>query len=144
MKDIDIMKELRLLNFSIRKRLERTPARKELDSATGTHGWIICYLADNEGKDIYQRDLEREFGITRSTTSKMIGLMEKNGLVGREKVACDDRLKKIVLTEKSKRLAEKLHKDKLQTEKQLTKGFTPEELRTLNEYLQRMKENITQ
>lgn len=143
MKDIDILKELRQLNFCVRRHMDRSPAKKELDSTGGTHGWIICYIADHADRDIFQRDLEREFGITRSTTSKMIGLMEKNGLVKREKVVHDDRLKKIVLTDKSKKLAEKLHKDKIQTEKQLTTGFTQEELRTLSGYLQRMKDNIT-
>ena len=137
-----IMRELYQLNNAMRKFFDRSPVKKELDSVSGTHGWVIAYLATHENEDVYQRDLEREFGITRSTTSKMIALMEKNGLVGKEKVACDDRLKKLVLTERSKKLAEKICKDNQKTEKQLTKGFSNEELKMLSEFMRRMKENL--
>ena len=79
-----IMRELYQLNNAMRKFFDRSSVKKELESVSGTHGWVIAYLANHENEDVYQRDLEREFGITRSTTSKMIALMEKNGLVGKE------------------------------------------------------------
>ena len=46
---------------------------------SGVNGWIVRYIANQEkhGKDAYQKDLEREFGITRSTASKVILLMEE-------------------------------------------------------------------
>lgn len=109
---------------------------------SGSDGWVILYLAENEGKDIFQKDLEKQFGISRSTTSKMLARMEHEGLVGREKVASDDRLKKLVLTPKSKELALKASEDRLAAVKKLTRGFTQAELENLSDYLSRMKENL--
>ncbi len=136
------MREFACLERSIRKYFDHSPVKREVDSVTGTHGWIIVYLAGKEGEDVYQRDLEREFNITRSTTSKMLANMEKNDLIGREKVARDDRLKKIVLTDKSKKLAEKIRLDNVSMEKRLTRGFSDEEIETMLRFVHRMRENI--
>ncbi len=67
---------------------------------TRLHHWIIGFLYHREG-DTYQRDIETEFKISRSTTSSVITLMEKKGLLVRQSVPSDARLKKIVLTDKA-------------------------------------------
>lgn len=69
------------------------------DSLTRMHQWIIGFLYRNSDKPIYQRDIEAEFKISRSTTSSMLTLMEKKGLLKRESVEWDARLKKITLTD---------------------------------------------
>ncbi len=140
----EIIKELRMLNNAIHRYIDCcSPVKKELDKITCTNGWIIAYLSDHQDEDIYQRDLEKEFCIGRSTISKVIALMEKKGLVAREKVVCDDRLKKIVLTQKTQGFAEKIRKDNMEIESKLTDGFTDEELETLISYIERLKKNIT-
>lgn len=139
----EILRNLRAIGCGIKKHFDSSPIKKEFERISGTHGWVILFLAENEGKNIYQRDLEKQFGISRSTTSKMIAHMEQEGLVGREKVACDDRLKKLVLTEKSKELAQKAREDSLMAVKKLTMGFTDDELENLSDYLIRMRNNMT-
>ncbi len=140
----EIIKQLRMLNNAIRRYVDCcSPVTNELDDVTSTNGWIIAYLADHQDEDIYQRDLEKEFGIARSTTSKVIALMEKKGLVAREKVVCDDRLKKIILTDKSQEYVEKIRNDNLEIEKKLIAGFSDEELEKLSDYVDRLKKNIT-
>lgn len=139
-----ITKQLCILSNAIRKFFSRSPVCQEAAHLTGTHGWMITYLSDHEGEDIFQRDLEHEFGISRSTTSKMLALMEDNGLVFREKVLSDDRLKKITLTPKARLLAKKIAEDKECTEAKLTKGFSDEELSNLASYLERMLQNISE
>lgn len=113
-----------------------------IDSVTGTHGWIIAYLSCNTEKDIFQKDIEKAFDVTRSTASKVIDLMEQKGLVERQKVSHDARLKKLVLTSKAEQLSSLFEKDRFILEETLTKGFTEEEKHTLNEYIQRMKTNL--
>ncbi|MGI6174076.1 MAG: MarR family winged helix-turn-helix transcriptional regulator [Christensenellales bacterium] len=72
---------------------------------TRMHHWIIHFLYDHGGEKIVcQRDVEREFHITRSSTSGLLKLMEKKGLIVRERVEGDARLKRLVLTEKAKDL----------------------------------------
>lgn len=69
------------------------------DETTMMHGWILKYLHDHPNEEVYQRDIEKVFGIGRSTVTTIIQLMEKRGLVSRESVKHDARLKKVLLTE---------------------------------------------
>ena len=66
-----------------------------LEPITGTQAFIIDYLytAEKRGVDIFQRDIERQFGIGRSATSGMLQLMEKNGMIRRTSVPQDARLR---------------------------------------------------
>ena len=57
------------------------------DEVTGTNIRIIRFLECNQERDIYQKDVEKEFGITRSTASRVLVLMEEKGLVKRMGVA---------------------------------------------------------
>lgn len=135
--------ELRSLNNLIRRYFEFATHRKEIETITGNNGWIISYLAQNADKDIYQKDLEGQFTITRSTASKVLSLMEQKGLIQRQAVVQDARLKKIVLTEKAWKIRELMREDAEKMEQNLIKGFTDEEVKTLYSYIQRMKENIS-
>ena len=82
------------------RRLEGNVKDRGIDEVTLTHGWIIRFLYENRDKDIYQKDIEKYFLVGRSTVAGSIKLMEKKGLVRREFVECDARLKKVLLTEK--------------------------------------------
>lgn len=137
-----ISAELRSLSHRIHRFIENSPNKKQIDSVTGTHGWIIAYLSCNREKDVFQKDIEKAFDVTRSTASKVIDLMEQKGLVARQKVPQDARLKKLVLTAKAEELSVLFENDQHLLEKTLTKGFTEEEKSTLNEYIKRMKNNL--
>lgn len=63
---------------------------------------VIRYLIDHDGRDVFQRDLETDFHISRASISNTLSLMEKRGLVQRESVAHDARLKKLTLTEQGR------------------------------------------
>lgn len=134
--------ELRSLSHLIYRFIENLPNKKQIESMTGTNGCIIGYLADNSGRDVFQKDIEKAFGITRSTASKVINLMEQKGLVERQSVSRDARLKKIVMTEKSKAIAHLITEDMILVEGILTDGFSEEEKEDLYDYIERMKKNI--
>lgn len=137
-----VHKELRSLSHMIFRTIENCFNKKKIESMSGNNGCIIGYLSDNRDKDVFQRDLEKEFGITRSTASKVINLMEQKGLVERKSVAHDARLKKLVLTEKSEAIAHLMSDDTARLESVLTEGFSEEELDTLFGYIDRMKDNL--
>ena len=59
-------------------------------------------------KDIYQKDIEKEFQIRRSTATGILQLLEKNGFVIRETVEWDARLKKLVPTAKAEGVREEI------------------------------------
>ena len=143
MEKMKIGLELRSLNNMIRRYFEFSSHRGEIESVTGNNGWIIGYLADHEGQDIYQRDIEDYFTITRSTASRVLGLMEQKGLIRKRAVTQDARLKRIVLTPRAWDIREIMLEDSNKMEETLVRGFQEEEKTTLLSYLRRMKENIS-
>ena len=140
----DIAIGLRSLNNLIRRYFMNCTPRREVDRVTGNKGWIIGFLAENEGRDIYQKDIEDHFTVARSTVSKVLGLMEEKGFIQRLPVKEDARLKKIVLTKKSWEIYELMTENKKEMERCLLRGFTDDEVKDLGEYLDRMKENISE
>ncbi len=136
---------LRMLNNAVRRYIDRyADGKKALDSLSCSNGWIIGYVCEmkERGRNIYQRDLENNFGITRSTASKVLGLMEKKGLIERLSVSHDARLKMIVPTEKSVEIGRFIKEDNEKMERLLKKGFSPQELEQLYGYLERIQNNL--
>lgn len=113
-----------------------------IDEVTVMHGWILAYLEDNREREIYQKDIEGKFGINRSTVTNIVKLMEKKGLIRRESVPHDGRLKRLVLTEKGK-WAKKASWEAVQvTEKQIVLGMSEEELNEFFRLLEKMRKNL--
>lgn len=136
---------LRMLNNAVRRHIDRyAEGKKALDSISCSNGWIIGYICEMRecGKDVYQRDFEDKFGITRSTASKVLRLMEKKGLIERVSVSHDARLKKIVPTERSLEIGRIIKSDNEKMELLLKEGFSREELDRLYGYLDRIHKNI--
>lgn len=133
--------EFRTLNNLIKRYFEQHKPQ-ELKNSTGVHGWAIRYFYENREKDIFQRDFEARFSIRRSTATNILKLMEKNGLIKREAVSYDARLKKIVLTDK----AVAIHKDATQNieifENTLKNGLTQQETEFLYKILDKIKANL--
>lgn len=142
MQKYELGRELHSLDNLVRRYMENYGVKRRLDEITGTNGWIIGYLADHEGEDIYQKDLEKEFTVTRSTASKVINLMEQKGLVKRQSVPHDARLKKLILTDKAMEVAAMMHEDHRKMEECLTNGFSEAEIMQMLSFVKRMKDNI--
>lgn len=136
--------EIHILGNMIHRFVESLPNKKKIDRLTGTNAWIIAYIEGRRGEDVFQKDFEKQFGITRSTASKVVNLMEKKGLVRRESVPYDARLKKIVLTEKSEQIHQLMIEDFRELESTLEDGFSREELERFTDYLHRMQRNLQQ
>ena len=83
-------------------------AHQDADRQTGMHGYLLRYLYENQERDVFQRDIEKAFSISRSSVTVTLQLMEKNGLIRRESVVQDARLKRIVLTQKAKDLHQQI------------------------------------
>ena len=134
--------ELRILSRNIANYFINYGNRKKIDKMTGSGGWIISYIAENYNRDVFQRDLEKEFDITRSTASKNVDLLVENGFIEREPVDYDARLKKLVLTEKAKDVFKIMRNDRADLETQMLKGFSDEEKKQLRVFLKRLSANL--
>lgn len=134
--------EIRILSNLIKRHIDNSAARAEVESVTGTNMWVIIYLVHHKDEEVFQKDLEQNFSVRRSTMSNILALMEKKELIIRESVPQDARLKKLVLTEKSLQLYEMMEKDREETESLITAGLTADEIRTFLSILNKMKKNF--
>lgn len=112
------------------------------EGITGVNIRIINFLAHNSERDIFQRDIEEEFSVRRSTVSKVLSLMEEKDLIRREAVSSDARLKKLVLTEYGCKVHQITTKDAEKMESRLLNGISEEDQRKLFELLQKMDNNL--
>ena len=125
----------------IKRYLDNDTNKLYVDKLTGTHGWAIGYLYHNRHRDIFQKDFEQEFNIRRSTASNILSLIEKNGLVKRESVPYDARLKKITLTDKAIDIQHIVDKSLSELEDTLKKDISDEELEVFFRVLDKINSN---
>ncbi len=114
------------------------------DSATAIHGWVIRYLYDNRGRDIFQKDLEQRFSVRRSTMTSILQLMEKKGLITKEPVPHDARLKKLNLTPAAIKVEEGMKKQIDKIEQKMRVGISQEELDVFFRVTEKMAENLSE
>jgi len=133
---------IRKLGNEMRKRKERTETCAG-ESPTMMQCWVLGYLTRHTDRDVYQRELETNLNIGKSTLTEVLHLMEKNDLVRRESVPEDKRLRKIVLTEKSRQINEAISRDIVETEKKLREGIPDEDMEVFIRTIKKMICNIT-
>ncbi len=140
---LDIGFQLHSLSNLMKRRMEHSEFFSHMDdNVTRNNGWILNYLAYHSDRDIYQKDIENDFYIRRSTVSKVIRLMESKGLLRREAVPGDARLKKLVLTAEGRRIQAAIEREQQETERLLRRGVTEEELRVFHQVMEKFKNNI--
>ena len=120
--------EVRRLDHVFARNLEAKVREKGIDELTLMHGWIIRYLIENQDKDIYQKDIEKHCSIGRSTVTNILQLMEKKGLIRREAVPNDARLKKVMLTQKGLESHEGIEQLIMELNHQMIQGISEEDL----------------
>lgn len=126
----------------IRRYMDANATKSYIDEMTGTHGWALRYFYENKDKDIFQKDFEKKFDIRRSTASNILALMEKNGLIIREGVPQDKRLKKIILTKKATDIHRQVEAAFSKMENDLASDISEEELDIFFRTLKKIKSNI--
>lgn len=133
---------IRKLGNEMRRRKERTEICAG-EAPTMMQCWVLGYLTHHPDRDIYQRELEANLNIGKSTLTEVLHLMEKNDLVRRESVPEDKRLKRIVLTDKSRQINEEISRNIVETEKKLREGISDEDMEIFIRTIRKMISNIT-
>lgn len=101
--------QLAVLNNLLKREMAHvTDGREEAEGLTGMQGMIIHFLMESGQDDRFQKDIETAFQIRRSTATGILQLMEQRGLIVREPVARDARLKRLRLTERACALHESI------------------------------------
>ena len=100
-------------------------------------------LFETMQRDLYQKDLEKEFKVRRSTASENLRLLEKKGYLYRECAKEDARLKKIIPTEKAVCLSGQLLKSIERTEERIRQGIPEEDLKVFFRVLKQISANLS-
>lgn len=124
-------------------RAVRTVVSKEFgDSATGVQSWVVRYLYEHKDEDVFQKDLENQFSVRRSTMTTILQLMEKNGLITKEPVSRDARLKKLILTDAAIEMQDRIRGDIDALEAKMRVGISDEELDTYFRISEKIRKNL--
>ena len=141
--DREIGYEIRVLNNTIRNSINSMKLNKAIESnphTTRLHAWVIGFVFHSKNP-VYQKDIETEFQIKRSTASTLLASMEKNGLITRRSVDHDARLKQVVLTDKARKMHETFLVTAKKVEENLARGLSDEELRNFFSTLDKISDN---
>ena len=135
--------EIRTISNIIKRCFEEKARMKGVEGLTGVQGLVVDYLY-KQGRDteLFQRDVEKEFNIRRSTATGVLQLLERDGFITREAVAQDARLKSLKLTDKAIRAQKMIIENINELEEEIALGLTEEEVNTLFDLLCRIKKNI--
>lgn len=134
--------EIHTLSNELKRCMDSRLTQYGLDHATRVQTHIIRFLVLNEGNDIFQKDLENEFRIRRSTISSVLRLMEKNGLILRTSVPGDARLKKITLTGRAREIHERTGCEIRRLEQQISQNLSQEEIDQFFHIMSTIRENL--
>ena len=134
--------ELHRSSRLVKRYMDNDATKLYVDKMTGTHGWAIGFFYHNRDRDVFQKDFEQEFNIRRSTASNILALIEKNGLITRESVPYDARLKKITLTQKALDVQSVVEKAFESLEDTIKKDITEEELEVFFRVIDKINNNL--
>lgn len=128
------------LSNKLRRKLDTLFPKQEF---SGSQGRTLHFLLA-QNRDIFQKDIEEEYSLRPSTATELLKQMEKNGLIVREPVPYDNRLKKIVLTEKALLYRQQVVKDLTDLEKALVKGIPEKDLEVFFDVMEKMMDNLSE
>lgn len=140
---LDIGLAIKSVSNLLDRRMHADSSLPPGDRATPMQGRIIKYLYKHrEQGDVFQRDVEQRFDIRRSTATGILNLMERDGLIRREPVAYDARLKKLALTPLA--VKHHLHFSRLIAENEalMSRGLTQAELETFFAVMAKIRANL--
>lgn len=128
------------LSNKLRRNLDMLSSRKEF---SGSQGRTLHFLLA-QTEDVFQKDIEEEYSIRPSTATELLKQMEKNGLIVREPAAYDNRLKKIVVTDKAMRYKQQVIEDLTALEETLVKGISEADLQIFFKVVEKMMDNLSE
>ena len=99
-------------------------------------------IEEEEYTIVSQKDIEEELNIRSASVSTLLKKTEARDFIRREKVSCDDRLKKILPTRHTVEMKEQVERHAALLEKRLTAGVGEEEMKVFFDVLEKMQENM--
>ena len=135
--------EIGMLHNLLRRQMACMTEKSE--NITGMQAMIVHHLIMHENQgDIFQKDLENVFQMRRSTATGILQLMEQHGIIRRESVEHDGRLKRLVLTEQARAMDKRIGERMEQMEQLLRQDITEDELKGWFAVCEKIRSNLEQ
>ena len=135
--------EIGMLHNLLRRQMACMTENSE--NITGMQAMIVHQLIMHEKQgDLFQKDLETAFQMRRSTATGILQLMEQHGIIRREPVEHDGRLKRLVLTEQARAMDKRIGERMEQMEQLLRQGLTEDELKGWFAVCEKIRSNLEQ
>ena len=109
---------------------------------SGAQGRTLHFLLAHTKIDIFQKDIEEEFGLRPPTATALLKELEQRGLIRKEPVPYDARKKKIVVTEEALQYKDCVLKGLKELDQKLTAGISDEEMQVFFYVTDKMLENL--
>ena len=134
--------QINLLSRMLKRRLNVT--LQEL-GITAIQSRVMFYIMDHcPAGPVFQRDVEQAFSLSRSTATGILQQLEEKGLLRRESVPSDARLKNLVPTPRAAELDAEVRACLRQSEAVLTRGLSDGQVQLFKETLATMAANLEQ
>lgn len=127
MRDFSKTGELGIAIKHVSHMMTRKMSEKSPEGLTGVQCRLLMYINERE-EETYQRDIEKQFEIRRSSVTGALKLLEKNGFIKREAVENDARLKKLILTQKAIKMCGEMKETVDGIERMLKTNLSQEEI----------------
>jgi len=134
--------QLKILDLMFRRNMEAHFRKNGFDGISVINVWIIEYLSHNDNKNIFQKDIEKRFNIGKSSIAGTLKGMEEKGIIVRQSVEGDARLKKVCLTDKGREYVCKVEQGKIDMEQKVSEGISEEEMNHFFSVVKKMQDNL--
>ena len=139
----EVGKTIKVLSNYLNRRLLQIPAFKNQEEVTPVQGMLLGFIVESD-EDVFQKDIEEMFSLRRSTVSGALSRMEEKGLIIRERVEYDARLRKITATERGAKIHSFIRSELSAIEYQIRSGLSDEELTAFFHITEKIKRSLLQ
>lgn len=143
MNQLGVGYEIKIVSNLLKRNIFKLVPHSETDEFTDMQGQILGFLFESRDRDMFQRDIEENFWIRRSTASRFLKVMEQRELICRESVPQDARLKKLILTPKAISIHEIIEQQIEMVERRITEGLTKEEIAQFHQIMAKIIKNLS-
>lgn len=133
---------LRVIHNQAKQIIHKSAPKFEKVPGSQLQGGILGYLYHHREEAVYQKDLEKEFRISRATATNTLQVMERNGFIVRKSVDKDARLKRIEMTAEALANHLKIEAHMSAMDKRMLQGLSDAEVRELFRLLAVVEHNL--
>ena len=133
---------LRVIHNQTKHIIHRSAPKFDKAPGSQLQGGILGFLYHHMEGPVYQKDLEKEFRISRATATNTLQVMERNGFIVRKSVDKDARLKRIQMTEEAFRNHQMIEAHMRNMDERMLRGMSESEVEELFRLLAVVENNL--